>query len=551
MDDQDNKKGYDDFFRNNEEEKDGTGKNVNEAGSQDIGSPDAQEQSVKPSYYYSYGPSKTNPQQEGHTLNQPPVADQAQLIQDQPYGTTAARPYSNENNSNFEQQTDQQQVPQQLQQQTQTRAFTPSQQSGKGSWKVQEKPRRTSFLAIFASFLVGVILVGTLMYAADTSNWFTDKSAMATQTQGSGSGTSANGTTNGNAETVAARPDNIAGLFKTASPAVVKIETYVNAAKQKSGGSSLLDDPFFRQFFGDDYSGTTEPEENGKESNMQQTGIGTGFFFESTGYILTNQHVIGESDQIKVTVQGYAEPFTAELLGSSYELDLAVLKVTGDKAFPTLPLGNSDNINIGDWVVAIGNPYGFDHTITVGVLSAKERPIDIQDTQGQRNYEHLLQTDASINPGNSGGPLLNVNGEVIGINTAVSSQAQGIGFAIPTSTIQGVLDSLKSNVKIPKPFIGAELQDVNAEFAKQLGMDKVEGSIVRNVYYNSPAYLAELQQFDVIVGIDGKKYKTTTELIGEIQKKTVGEKVKLNILRKGSAMDLVVEIGDKNKFSGE
>lgn len=556
MDDQDNKKGYDDFFRNNEEEKDESGKGLNEASQanpQDFGSPDSQEQSVKPSYYYSYGPSKTNPQQEGHTLNQPPVADQAQLIQDQPYGTTGARTYSNENNGDFEQRSEQQQAPQQLQQQSQTRAFSPSQSSGKGTWKVQEKPRRTSFLAIFASFLVGVILVGTLMYAADTSNWFTDESAMATQTQGNGSGGTSAGTsgTNGNdAATVAGRPENIAGLFETASPAVVKIETYIDTAKQNSGGNSMLDDPFFRQFFGDDYSGKAESEK-GKESKMQQNGIGTGFFFDSTGYILTNQHVIGEADQIKVTVQGYKEPFTAELLGSSFELDLAVLKVTNDKEFPTLPLGKSDDINIGDWVVAIGNPYGFDHTVTVGVLSAKERPIDIQDTQGQRNYEHLLQTDASINPGNSGGPLLNVDGEVIGINTAVSSQAQGIGFAIPTSTIEGVLDSLKSNVKIPKPFIGAELQDVSAEFAKQLGMDKVEGSIVRNVYYNSPAYLAGVQQFDVIVGIDGKKYNTTTDLIAEIQKKTVGEKVKLNILRKGTATDVQVEIGDKNTFSGE
>ena len=167
--------------------------------------------------------------------------------------------------------------------------------------------------------------------------------------------------------------------------------------------------------------------------------MGTGFIFEKTGYILTNEHVVDGADEIQVTVEGYDKPFTAKLLGNSYELDLAVLKIEGTKDFPILPLGKADDVNVGDWVVAIGNPYGFDHTVTVGVLSAKERPISIPDEKGTREYKHLLQTDASINPGNSGGPLLNLNGEVIGINTAVSSQAQGIGFAIPTSTISSVL----------------------------------------------------------------------------------------------------------------
>lgn len=565
MDDKDNKKGYDDFFRKTDEGQgaDESDDNV-ESGSnqqQDVLS-DPQEQSAKPSYYYSYGPFKASSQQEGAASSQPNTYDQSKIIQDEPYKAPTA-PASTPNTSEAlqpEQVTEQPQLQQQPQQSPQLRAFAPSQPSGKGPWKVKEQ-RRTSFKAIFASFLAGVLVVGSLMYTADAGNWFTGKQALSAQAQAGSSSAATEGAAASSgsttASTVAARPDNIATLFETASPAVVKIETYVNTAKSNaSSGSSLLDDPFFRQFFGDDYPGTTQPEQGqqGDQNQMQQTGIGTGFFFESSGYILTNQHVVADSDQIKVIVQGYDEPFTAELLGSSYELDLAVLKVTGEKEFPTLPLGNSDDINIGDWVVAIGNPYGFDHTVTVGVLSAKERPIDIQDTEGERNYEHLLQTDASINPGNSGGPLLNVNGEVVGINTAVSSQAQGIGFAIPTSTIQEVLENLKNNKEIPKepvPFIGAELQDVTEEIAKQLSMTSVEGSIVRNVYYNSPAYLAELQQFDVILGIDGKKYNTTQELIAAIQKKAVGDKIALNIVRKGSEMNLEVTIGDKNTFSAE
>jgi S1-C subfamily serine protease len=206
---------------------------------------------------------------------------------------------------------------------------------------------------------------------------------------------------------------------------------------------------------------------------------------------------------------------------------------------------------MGDWVIAIGNPYGFDHTITVGVLSSNEREISITDSSGTRNYQHLLQTDASINPGNSGGPLLNLNGEVIGINTAVSAQAQGIGFAIPSSTILEVLDHLKNNREIPKkpvPFIGASLQTLTPEFAERLGIKGTEGSVVVSVIYGSPAYKADLRAYDVITGMDGVPYKTNTDLIAAIQKKNVGDKIVLNVIRNGEKIDLTVTIGDRNEF---
>lgn len=554
MDDQDNKKGFDDFFRKNEEGQGAADSSETGTDNKPEVSNVSPEQSAKPSYYYSYGPYKENSPDNLKTSTPSYNADKPQLIQDEPYGNlNEARQTASHQHEDHQQRATVQseQEKQHSPIQSQIRTFTPSPQSSKGPWQVKEQ-RRTSFRAMFSSFLAGVLVVGVLMYAADLNNWFTQAGALSSNTQTNGSDSKVTaGTSGGNgAATIVARPDNIAELFETASPAVVKIETFIDPSKNNSSGN-MLDDSFFRQFFGDNYPETTQPEagQQDEAGKMQQSGIGTGFFFDSSGYILTNEHVVGGNDQIKVIVQGYDKPFTAELLGSSYELDLAVLKITGEKEFPTLPLGNSDDINIGDTVVAIGNPYGFDHTVTVGVLSAKERPIDIPDAQSTRNYEHLLQTDASINPGNSGGPLLNVNGEVVGINTAVSSQAQGIGFAIPTSTIEGVLENLKTNKAIPKPaapYIGAELQDVTEDIAKQLGMDKVEGSIVRNVYYNSPAYLAELQQFDVIVGIDGKKYANTQALIDQIKAKKVGDKIELNILRKGSAMNLKVEIGDKN-----
>lgn len=403
--------------------------------------------------------------------------------------------------------------------------------------------------------MAGVVVVGGLMFAADRGDWFSTKAAAPA------SAAVASASDNGGAKTVAnvtdtVRPNNISKIFEQASPAVVKIETYVKASSQGGSGNSWMDEnPLFRQFFGDDFGGGSGGNNgNGGGSDgsgsLQEEGMGSGFIFDSTGYILTNQHVIADADEIKVTVTGHQEPYTAKLLGSSYDLDLAVLKIEGTD-FPTLKLGDSGAANMGDWVVAIGNPYGFDHTVTVGVLSSNEREISIQDSDGTRNYEHLLQTDASINPGNSGGPLINLNGEVIGINTAVSSQAQGIGFAIPTSTITEVLDSLKSNTKIPakpSPFIGATLQDISSSAARQLGLSNTDGSLVNSILYNSPAYKADLRQYDVILGMDGKTYKTKEELIAAIQKKAVGDKAILNVYRDGKKIDLTLTIGNKSDF---
>ncbi|MBB6633748.1 S1C family serine protease [Cohnella thailandensis] len=430
------------------------------------------------------------------------------------------------------------------------RPFTVS--GGGRDWESPPRRKGTSLRAVFASFMVGVVAVGGLMFAADRGNWFSDNPAASSAAASSQSSQTKANTVSNTTDTV--RPNNISKIFEQASPAVVKIETYTSV-QQSSGSGSWMDDPFFRQFFGDEQNGQggnggSNGGSNGSDDNLQESGMGSGFIFDSTGYILTNEHVIDGAKKVEVTVNGYDQPFTAEVLGSSYDLDLAVLKIEGS-GFPTLTLGDSNAANMGDWVVAIGNPYGFDHTVTVGVLSSNEREISIQDTNGTRNYEHLLQTDASINPGNSGGPLLNLNGEVIGINTAVSSEAQGIGFAIPTSTISEVLENLKTNTKIPtkpSPFIGATLQDLSANTARQLGLSDTKGAVVYNVLYNSPAYNGDLRQYDVITGIDGTSYKNSQEIIDAIQKKSVGDKVTLNVIRAGKNIDISVTIGDKNDF---
>ncbi|WP_054025285.1 S1C family serine protease [Bacillus sp. FJAT-28004] len=316
-----------------------------------------------------------------------------------------------------------------------------------GFKKRSKRSGGSSAKTLLASFLIGAIVIGGFSYMADKNNLF---SGGEQTVQNSGSSIVSNSAKEdaGLSTASLSSSEDIASVYKAASPAVVKIENYAEPARS----NSMFDDPRFQQFFGDGGSGRNGQQQESQEqqpssTDLELVGSGTGFFFESDGYILTNEHVIADAKEVKVTVQGYDEPLTAKVLGSSYDLDLAVLKVEepNGKAFPALKLGSSDQTQIGDWVMAIGNPYGFDQTLTMGVLSAKERPITIADEQGNHDYEHLLQTDASINPGNSGGPLLNEKGEVIGINTAVNAEAQGIGFAIPTTTITKVLEQLKTN----------------------------------------------------------------------------------------------------------
>ncbi|QCT03865.1 trypsin [Paenibacillus algicola] len=429
----------------------------------------------------------------------------------------------------------------------------------KGSWNYSRK-QKNPVKAVLLSFLAGMIVMVSSMYVADRSNLFTPDQPLGTQ--GSGSEVAAAlapSNQGGGASTAAAMipsgQGDVASVVDHASPSVVLIETMVSS--QGQGGRSM-DDDIFRYFFGDQYGsqgnrGGSSSEGGADSSQLQPSGIGSGFIFDKEGYILTNEHVIHGADLIQVTVEGTNKPYEAKLLGSSYELDLAVLKIEGEDGFPAIPLGSSEDLEVGEWLVAIGNPHGFSHTVTAGVLSSKERQIDIagQNGEADRNYEDLLQTDASINPGNSGGPLLNLRGEVIGMNVAVSAEAQGIGFAIPAETINEVLDYLKNNEEVPKepqPFIGASLGTLTPQISEQLGTEITEGTYVNSVVFRSPAYEADLRQYDIIVGADGQKYATAAELIEYIQSKSVGDEMTLNVNRNGKALDLPIKIGDRNDY---
>jgi serine protease Do len=520
---EDNKKDYSDFFKPADDKEQDTYRE-NDGGKQE-----------RPAYYYSYGPYKSSTQDnaEAETASSYSSYDNGDSVEVSAPRPVKPFPYMQE---------------QQL----------PAAQTA-GGWSANEPRKRSSAKSMFAAFMAGAVLVGSLMFASDRMNLFSGDTAAS---GGAGSGnTSLQTGSSGNAAGVKSaaldlnRPGSVSSIVQESSPAVVKVESYVTA-KQRTKSNSLLDDPFFQYFFGDNGSPQTQQP---KAGTKQQTGMGTGFIFEKSGYILTNQHVIDGADEIKVILEGYEEPFTAKLLGNSFDLDLAVLKIEkNDKVkgdFPILPIGDSDSMQIGDWVVAIGNPYGFEHTVTVGVVSAKEREISIPESAGTRNYKHLFQTDASINPGNSGGPLLNMNGEVIGINTAVNAQAQGIGFAIPTSTINEVLESLKNNVQIPKepiPYIGVALQnvkDLEPAYLKELKIEGTEGVIVANVQLGQPAFKAGLKTYDVITSIDGANVKTTEELIAKIQSKKVGDKASFGIIRDGQKTTIEITIGNKNDYT--
>lgn len=325
-------------------------------------------------------------------------------------------------------------------------------------------------------------------------------------------------------------PTGIADMVEKVGPAVVNVETQINVSTGNS--DPFMNDPFFRQFFGDN---SQQPQ------TQQETGIGTGFIISQDGYILTNEHVIDGASTITVQLAGKTQKIPATVVGKDYELDLAVLKISGS-GYPTVSLGESDSMRVGDWVVAIGEPYGLDHTVTAGVVSAKGRPVTIED----RNYKNLIQTDAAINPGNSGGPLLNMSGQVIGINTAVNSSAQGIGFAIPIDTAKSVLSTLMKGDKIVRGYMGIQMTDIDQNVISQLNLNSDQtGVVVMKVVSGSPAAKAGLKYLDVITKLGGKAITSSSDVQSIVENAKVGTKLTVGIVRQGKSISIPVTLGEK------
>ncbi|NLK52358.1 MAG: PDZ domain-containing protein [Syntrophomonadaceae bacterium] len=325
-------------------------------------------------------------------------------------------------------------------------------------------------------------------------------------------------------------PTTIADMVEKIGPAVVNINTTFKTRVQVI--DPFFNDPFFEQFFGDSLR---------RQSTEVQHGIGSGFVISPDGYVVTNEHVIQGASEITVTVTGFREPIPARVVGADRELDLAVLKLQIDRELPAITLGDSSTLRAGDWVVAIGNPYGLDHTVTAGVISALGRPIQIED----RTYRNLIQTDAAINPGNSGGPLLNLAGQVIGINTAVNAQAQGIGFAIPINTAKEVLEDLINKGKVVRPYLGVYMQTITPEIANYLGLPDRQGALVAEIIANSPAKKAGLLSKDVIRKLENKNINDPEDLRQKLREHQAGDKVTLEVIRNQQTVQITVTLEEQ------
>jgi len=272
-------------------------------------------------------------------------------------------------------------------------------------------------------------------------------------------------------------------------------------------------------------------------------GTGTGFLIDAEGYILTNNHVVDNADIITITLQNEKE-YEAELIGSDSKTDIALVKIirpSGDNtSFPFLTLGDSEKVEVGEWVVAIGNPFGLSHTVTTGVVSAKARNI------GAGPYDEFIQTDASINPGNSGGPLLNMAGEVIGINTAIYSSRSGgnvgIGFTIPINMARDILDELKKDGKVTRGWLGVMIQKITTELAETFKLSDTHGALVNDVVPNGPADRSGLKRGDIIVKFNGKEISSVENLPKQVAAVEPGKSVEVEIIRDGSKIILAVTL---------
>jgi Do/DeqQ family serine protease len=332
----------------------------------------------------------------------------------------------------------------------------------------------------------------------------------------------------------------IADAVEAVGPTVVRIDA--SRTVKTSRRPAVLDDPMFRQFFGDAFGGDAPPQER------EERGTGSGFIISNDGLVVTNAHVISQADSVMVTLKDGRE-FKGKVLGTDPLTDLAVIRIDANN-LPVAQLGNSDSLRAGEWAIAIGNPLGLDNTVTAGIISATGRTsadVGIPDKR-----VGFIQTDAAINPGNSGGPLLNQRGEVIGVNTAIRRQAQGLGFAIPINTAQRIAKELVAKGKVSHPYLGIQMRTLNPSLRKQLNEDpnrpvdvKVEkGVIIFGVARNSPAAKAGMKRGDVIVKMNGQDVASADQVQMQVEKTPVGNTAQVEINRSGQALTLSIQPGE-------
>ncbi|MCI5049850.1 MAG: Do family serine endopeptidase, partial [Rickettsiales bacterium] len=333
--------------------------------------------------------------------------------------------------------------------------------------------------------------------------------------------------------------EGFADLVETLSPAVVNISTKQRVIQNKGFGMPKIPEgegfESFKEFF----------DRFGEEFNLPQsdrdiTSLGSGFVIDPKGYIVTNNHVISDGKEIIVTFQDESE-FKAKVLGRDPKTDLALIKIEAEKMLPYVSFGNSDNVRAGDWVIAIGNPFGLGGSVSAGIVSARSRNIN------SGPFDDFIQTDAAINRGNSGGPLFNTQGEVIGVNSAIFSPSGGnvgIGFSIPSALAEPVLKQLREHGRTYRGWLGVKIQHVTDELADSLGLSEPKGALVLEVTVDSPAEKAGVESGDLIIEFDGRKIKEMRQLPRLVAETEIGKKTKMKVLRKGKEKSLTIKLGE-------
>lgn len=331
-------------------------------------------------------------------------------------------------------------------------------------------------------------------------------------------------------------PNNFVELAKKLSPMVVNISTTQVMKERPTMPFPEFRGGPFEEFFGDDFRRFFEEPPGGE---MKRQSLGSGFILNSEGYILTNFHVIENATEIIVTLSEDKKEYKAIVVGQDQKLDIALIKIKPEEKLPIAVLGDSDELQIGEWVLAIGNPFGLGGTVTAGIVSQKGRVI------GAGPYDNFLQTDASINPGNSGGPLFNTNGEVVGINTAIVAGGQGIGFATPINMVKEVLLQLKETGRVTRGWIGVSIQDLTPELAKSFGVKEARGVLISSVNPNEPADQAGLKAGDIIISFDGRQVNELSDLPRVVATTPPGKNAEVKVLRDGKERVFFVKVGTK------
>jgi serine protease Do len=330
--------------------------------------------------------------------------------------------------------------------------------------------------------------------------------------------------------TTRSTPGSFADLVQQLTPTVVNIKVARVARAEDMPWPQMPEGPlgeFFKRFY---------PDMPRSPRQFKQQGTGSGVIISADGYIVTNHHVVDGAEEVTVTLADQRE-LKAQVVGRDAKTDLAVLKVEAKEPLPVASLGDSEALRVGDWVIAIGNPFGLSHTVTAGIVSAKDRVI------GAGPYDDFIQTDASINPGNSGGPLFNTRGEVVGINTAIVPQGQGIGFAIAVNTAKPLIPQLVSKGEVTRGYLGVNIQSITPELAQALSLQERQGALVADVMAGTPAEKAGLKRGDVIVAFNGKAVTSSRDLPPMVANTPVGQEVTLSVVRHGKKQDFAMRVG--------